>query len=275
MSEKSIPYQDIFRIDGKVAVVTGGIGILGKGYCVALAEMGAKVVVSDLNAELCKSLAQEIEHRTGACSFGLSVNLAEQVSVRDWANRILDKFGQVDILLNNAAAKPEGFFKPLDEYALKTWNEVMAVNLTGIFLTVRELGPAMAARLSGTIINVASIYGIVGPDQRIYEGSWYESLGGAINTPLAYSASKSAVIGLSRHLATYWGAHNVRVNCLVPGGVESGQNDEFRSRYSARVPLGRMARADEMVGAVLFLASDASSYITGHVLVVDGGLTAW
>lgn len=275
MSEKSILYQDIFRIDGKVAVVTGGIGILGKGYCVALAEMGASVIVSDINAERCKSLAQEIEQNTGSYTYGLNVDLGDEVSVREWASRILDKFDKVDILVNNAATKPEGFFKPLDEYPLKTWNEVMAVNLTGIFLTARELGPAMANRRCGSIINVASIYGLVGPDQRIYDGSWYENLGGPINTPVAYSASKSGIIGLSRHLATYWGVHNVRVNCLVPGGVESGQNDEFRSRYSARVPLGRMARADEMVGAVLFLASDASSYITGHVLVVDGGLTAW
>jgi NAD(P)-dependent dehydrogenase (short-subunit alcohol dehydrogenase family) len=275
MSKRRVLCRDIFRVDGKVAVVTGGAGILGKGYCAALAEMGAKVVVSDLDAELCKSLAQEIDRSTGGCSFGLSVNLAEQVSVRDWANRILDKFGHVDILVNNAATKPEGFFTPLDEYSLRTWNEVMAVNLTGVFLTVRELGPSMAAGSSGSIINVSSIYGIVGPDQRIYEGSWYESLGGAINTPLAYSASKSAIVGLSRHLATYWGPYNVRVNCLVPGGVESGQNDEFIHRYAARVPLGRMAKAEEMIGALLFLASDASTYVTGHVLVVDGGLSAW
>jgi len=131
----------------------------------------------------------------------------------------------------------------------------------------------MARRGRGSIIQTASIYGVVAPDPRIYEGSHY--LGQSINTPPVYSTSKAAVIGLTRHLATYWGASNVRVNTLTPGGVESGQNDTFTSKYGARVPLSRMARADEMVGALIFLASDASSYVTGQNIIVDGGLTAW
>jgi NAD(P)-dependent dehydrogenase (short-subunit alcohol dehydrogenase family) len=149
----------------------------------------------------------------------------------------------------------------------------MAVNLDGMFLVARTIGAGMAMRGKGTIIQTASIYGVVGPDQRIYEGSEY--LGRAINTPPVYSASKAGIIGLTRYLATYWGAAGVRVNTLTPGGVESGQNVEFTRRYSERVPVGRMARADEMVSALIFLASDASSYVTGQNIIVDGGLSAW
>jgi NAD(P)-dependent dehydrogenase (short-subunit alcohol dehydrogenase family) len=149
----------------------------------------------------------------------------------------------------------------------------MAVNLDGMFLVAREIGQRMARRGGGSIIQTASIYGALAPDQRIYEGSEY--LGRPINTPPVYSASKAGVIGLTRHLAAYWADKGVRVNAITPGGVESGQNDTFQRRYAARVPMGRMARRDEMVGALIFLASDASSYITGQNIMVDGGLSAW
>jgi NAD(P)-dependent dehydrogenase (short-subunit alcohol dehydrogenase family) len=149
----------------------------------------------------------------------------------------------------------------------------MAVNLDGMFNVAQVFGAQMAERSYGSIVQTASIYGLMGPDQRIYEGSEY--LGRAINTPAVYTASKAGVIGLTKHLATYWAARGVRVNTLTPGGVESGQNDTFKQRYGARVPLGRMARADEMVGAMLFLVSDAASYVTGQNIAVDGGLSAW
>lgn len=256
-------------------MVTGGGGILGRRFCRALAEMGADVIVADINGDICAVFAQELANETGAKVTSCAVDLSDESSIVDWSHRILDKHGRVDVLLNNAGAKADGFFSPLEKYSLKTWDEVMAVNVDGIFIAVRELGPGMAERGKGSIINTASIYGVVGPDQRIYEGSWYEALGGAINTPLIYSATKGAVISMTKYLATYWGARGVRVNSLTPGGVASGQNSEFDKRYSARVPLGRMAKADEMVGAVLFLASDASSYVTGQNIIVDGGLTAW
>ena len=177
--------------------------------------------------------------------------------------------------MNNAAAKAKGFFAPLESYSLQTWNEVMTVNVDAVFLAVRELGPGMAERGNGSIINVASIYGVVGPDQRIYEGSWYEDLGGAINTPMIYAATKGAIISMTRYLATYWGSKGVRCNCLTPGGVASGQNEEFDKRYSERVPMGRMAKANEMMGAMIYLASDASTYVNGQNIIVDGGWTAW
>ena len=170
-------------------------------------------------------------------------------------------------------ADMDAFLAPVERYDLETWHEIMAVNLDGMFSVAQVFGGGMAERGAGSIVQTASIYGLLAPDQRIYEGSNY--LGREINTPAAYTASKAGVIGLTKHLATYWGAKGVRVNALVPGGVDSGQNDTFKQRYGARIPLGRMARADEMVGAVLYLASDASSYVTGQILAVDGGLSAW
>lgn len=264
-----------FRLDGKVAVVTGGVGILGKGYCRALADAGANVVVADLDAQTCADVAAELSRESGSQVVGKAVDLASEADIKGWADAIYEEFGQVDVLINNAAAKAEGFFAPMEEYRLDTWQKVMDVNVTAIFLTIREIGSRMAKKGTGSIINVSSIYGVVGPDQRIYEGSWYEELGGAINTPMIYSASKGAVISMTRYLATYWGKDGVRTNTLTPGGVASGQNEEFDSRYSNRVPMGRMAKADEMIGAMLFLASDESSYVNGQNIIVDGGLTAW
>jgi NAD(P)-dependent dehydrogenase (short-subunit alcohol dehydrogenase family) len=181
----------------------------------------------------------------------------------------------VDVLINNAAAKSPHFFAPLESFPLEDWNQVMAVNVTGIFLAVRELGPTMAVKGKGSIINVSSIYGVVGPDQRIYEGSHYEDMGWTINTPLIYSTTKGAIISMTRYLATYWGPKGVRTNTLTPGGIYSGQNDAFNRKYSEKVPLGRMATAEDMVGALMFLASDASAYMNGQNIIVDGGWTAW
>ena len=150
----------------------------------------------------------------------------------------------------------------------------MSVNIDGMFLTAQAVGKQMVAQgRGGSIIQTASIYGVMAPDHRIYEGSFY--LDRKINTPAVYTASKAAVIGLTKHLATYWADKGIRVNTLTPGGTESGQNDEFKNRYAQRVPMNRMARADEMVGALLFLASDAASYVTGQNIIVDGGLNAW
>lgn len=269
------PYAKQFRLDGKVAVVTGAVGILGKGYCQGLAEMGASVVVADKDPQACEQWANELSERYGVKAHALAVDLSDEGSIVAWAKAIVSTCGRVDVLMNNAAAKAPGFFAPLEKYSLQTWNDVMAVNVNAVFLACRELGPVMCQQGSGSIINVSSIYGVVGPDQRIYEGSWYEEMGGAINTPLIYSATKGAIVSMTRYLATYWGAKGVRVNCITPGGVSSGQNGEFSDRYSQKVPMGRMAFAHEMVGAVLYLASDGASYVTGQNLIIDGGWTAW
>ena len=264
-----------FDLAGKVAVVTGGAGILGQHFAAGLAEHGAAVAVIDIDdavIEMSRSLQEKFVGRV----IGIPCDITIEDAVRAAADRIEHELGPIDILHNNAATKGTdlaAFFEPTESYGLDTWREVMAVNIDAMFLVAREIGGRMAKRRRGSIIQVSSIYGVVAPDPRIYEGSQY--LNRPINTPPVYSASKAAVIGLTRHLATHWGPFNVRVNAITPGGVESGQNETFRSRYSERVPLGRMAQADEMVGALIFLASDASSYVTGQNVIVDGGLTAW
>jgi NAD(P)-dependent dehydrogenase (short-subunit alcohol dehydrogenase family) len=263
----------ITRLDGKVALVTGGAGILGRRFCQGLADSGASVAVVDID----KSSALEVASSLGANADGFSCDIADPTSVADCIAAVLERFGRIDVLHNNAATKSSdvrAFFEPFETYSLSTWREVMAVNIDGMFLVAQAVGRHMIERGGGgSVIQTASIYGLVGPDPRIYEGSDY--LGGLINTPAVYAASKAAVVGLTRWLATHWAPHGIRVNCLVPGGVESGQNSLFSEKYSARVPLGRMADADEMVPALLYLASSASSYVTGQIMVVDGGWTSW
>lgn len=265
------------RLDGKVAVVTGATGILGRRFCAGFAELGAAVAVVDLEADATGRFAEELAERYGVATVGVACDVSQPSSVDAMVAAVIAKLGGIHVLHNNAATKGRdvaAFFTSFEDYPLEVWREVMAVNLDGMFLVAQRVGRRMIAqKAGGAVIQTASIYGVVGPDQRIYEGSHY--LGGPINTPAVYAASKAAVVGLTRYLATYWAPHGIRVNCLAPGGVESGQNEEFSRRYSERVPLARMARGEEIVGAALFLASDASSYVTGQVLAVDGGLTAW
>lgn len=259
MAETS--YRQLFDLSGKTAVVTGACGILGRRFAAGLAEFGAALALVDLDEGAAASLAAELARRHGVKALGIACDIADPKAVRRMADTVETRLGGAQILLNNAATKGadlDAFFAPVESFELATWREVMAVNLDGMFLV------AQAPR---------SIYGLMAPDQRIYEGSEYN--GRAINTPAVYSASKAGVIGLTRHLATCWADRGVRVNTLTPGGVSSGQNSEFSRRYSARVPLGRMAEADDLVGAALFLASDASRYVTGQNIVVDGGLSAW
>ncbi len=270
-------YRDLFELKGRTAIVTGGLGILGRRFCRGLADFGANVVVADLDEAEARTFADEITRETGASALGIGCNVADETSVAALVTRVVERFGGIDILHNNAASKSNDlakFFAPFEEYSLDEWRKIMSVNLDGMYLVVKHVGEQMVRQgRGGSIIQTASIYGIMGSDKRIYEGSDY--LGMQINNPAVYSASKAGVVGLTRWLATYWADKNIRVNCLVPGGVESGQNDTFKQRYSARIPMGRMARGEEMVGALVYLASDASSYVTGHVLVVDGGLNAW
>ena len=265
----TVPSHDL---TGQVALVTGGAGILGRRFCTALAGSGARVAVVDLF----EVAASEVAAGIGPDAAGFACDVSDPDSVKACVAAVMARFGRIDVLVNNAATKTadvRAFFEPFETYSLDTWREVMSVNIDGMFLMAQAVGREMLTAGSGRMIQTASIYGLVGPDSRIYDGSDY--LGGPINTPAVYSASKAAVVGLTRWLATHWADKGIRVNCLVPGGVSSGQNGIFEQRYSARVPMGRMARADEMTAPLLFLASDASSYVTGQVLAVDGGWTAW
>ena len=271
------PLTDLFDLSGKTTIVTGGAGTIGSRVCKGLAAHGANVAVVDLNHKAAQGLAAEIEREFNAATLAVACDVADPESVNAMVGAVCAKFGTIDFLHNNAAAKAsdlEAFFAPVEEFTLDVWREVMAVNLDGMFLVAQAVGKQMILQpTGGSILQTASTYGIVGPDFRVYEGSEY--LGCKITTPPVYAASKAGVVGLTKFLATYWAAEQVRVNTLVPGGVESGQNETFQNNYSARTPLGRMAQSDEMVGAVVYAASDASTYMTGQMLVVDGGWSAW
>lgn len=272
-----INFRQLFSLKGKTAVVTGGAGILGKQFCQILAEFGASVAVVDIMLPEAKELATSLEAKTGQRVKAFYCNITDPNSVEEMVHDVVTEFGSIDILHNNAAGKSNDlskFFAPFEEYDLGQWNHIMDINIGGMFLVAKFVGRVMAEQINGgSIIQTSSIYGIMAPDNRIYEGSYY--LGQRINTPAVYSASKSAVIGLTKYLATYWASQGIRVNSITPGGVESGQNDDFIKNYSNRIPMQRMGKPHEMAGALLYLASDASSYVTGQNIVIDGGLSAW
>jgi NAD(P)-dependent dehydrogenase (short-subunit alcohol dehydrogenase family) len=236
--------------------------------------MGAVVVMADLPSRNPQAQAKEISETTGASTLGIDCDVTDEAQVTGLFANVLKQFGRVDAVLNNAAATGEHLmrqgdaFAAFEEYPLRVWEEVLRTNLTGAFLVAREGGKAMLSRKAGSLINVSSIYGSVGPDHRIYAGMPFKSFA-------AYSASKAGVHGLTLWLATHWGAAGIRVNTLVPGGVYNQHDPEFVRRYSARTPMGRMAEPEDLVGMVVFLVSEASRYCTGQKFTVDGGLTAW
>ncbi|MCY9692558.1 SDR family oxidoreductase [Paenibacillus alginolyticus] len=277
MRNNDISYKQLYDLKGKTAIITGGVGILGQHFCKGLAEHGANIAVVDVNGDSSKEFAQQLVDEYKVKALGIQCNVADPSSVSNMVQKVIEYFGSINILHNNAASKSSDlneFFADYEDYSLEQWREIMSVNIDGMFLVSQAVGKQMVMQgKGGSIIQTASIYGVVAPDNRIYENSFY--LGRTINTPAVYSASKAAVIGLTKYLSCYWAKHKIRVNTLTPGGNESGQNDEFKSRYSHRVPLGRMGQPYEMVGAVVYLASDASSYVTGQNIIVDGGLSAW
>ena len=266
-----------FDLSGRVAVVTGGAGLLGKEFCRALAAAGAKVAVIDLNYEGAKQVAEAIAREGGeAQPYGL--NITEQDATRSAIEHIRSQWGRIDVLVNSAALDPkvsaEGKVRSsgaFEDFPLETWQKALNVNLTGMFIITQAVARLMKAQNKGSIINICSTYGLVGPDQRIYQREGQPPQ----YKPVYYTVTKAAVLGFTRYLATYYAGTEIRVNALTPGGVYNNQDDEFVRAYSARTVLGRMARKDELDGAILFLASDASSYMTGANLIVDGGWTAW
>lgn len=272
--------KDLFDLSGKVAIVTGGAGMLGREYCRAFAEASAHVVVADLRGGDAKDYAHQISSETHPKAIGIETDVTDKISVESMITRTLDEFGRIDILVNNAALDPKFDTKhasehtnTFEDYPLELWNESVAVDLTGMFLCSQAVARPMLEQKSGVIINICSTYGVVGPDQRLYERD--DPTQQRTYKPITYSVTKSAVLGLTRYLATYWSGKNIRVNALTLGGVFNEHDEEFVRRYSYRTPLGRMAEKSEYCGALLFVASDAASYMTGANLVVDGGWTAW
>ena len=268
--------SELFSLANKVVVVTGGAGLLGQVFCQALVDVGANVAIVDLDLASAETAAKKVNKSDAQKVVAFESDITSPESVTQMVANVVKQLGRIDVLVNNAASKGsslDAFFESFEDYSLKTWREVMSVNIDGLFLVAQAVGKQMKKQGGGSIIQTSSIYGVVAPDQRIYEGSEYN--GRAINTPAVYSASKAAVNGLTNYLSTYWASSKIRVNSLTPGGIASGQNDEFNKKYSNRVPLGRMGEASELVGALIYLASDASSYVTGQNLIVDGGLSAW
>lgn len=269
--------QRLFDLRGRVALVTGGAGLLGAEFCRVLAAAGASVGVADLVVEKAAAVAAGIRDLGGmALAVGLDVTRPE--SVRRAIAEIIAAFGRIDILVNSAALDPkvdpsheELQSNAFEDFPLEAWNQALGVNLTGVFLCSQAVASEMLRHGKGVIINLCSTYGLVGPDQRIYERPGRSPR----YKPVYYSVTKAGVLGMTRYLATYFAGRGIRVNALTPGGVYNDHDEAFVRNYSARTVLGRMARKDEMNGALLFLASDASSYMTGANLVVDGGWTAW
>ncbi len=267
-----------FKLDGKTAVVTGAAGLLGREFCKTLAEAGANVVAADLNQELAAGVAEDLVKK-GLSAQAIKVDVTSPDSTQGLIQGALDAFGTVDVLVCSAALDPKFDADHIDEhnnnsfenYPLAAWQQALDVNLTGMFLTCQAAVKPMLAQGSGSIITICSTYGLVGPDQRIYEKPGKPQQ----FKPVYYTVTKSGVLGLTKYLATYYAGKNIRVNSLTPGGVFNNHDETFYNNYSSRTVIGRMAKRDEMNGALLFLASDASSYMTGGNLVVDGGWTAW
>ncbi|MCU1267799.1 MAG: putative oxidoreductase [Acidobacteria bacterium] len=276
----SKPVQEMFDLSGRVAVVTGGAGNLGREYTRALLEAGALVVVADIRSEIAAEVADAAVAACGSEAFGVGVDVASKDDIGRMTTTVLEKWGRLDILINNAAIDPKfdsdsaaQQHYSFEDYPLDLWQRSMNVNLTGAFLCAQAAGRVMVQQGGGVMVNVCSTYGLVAPDQRLYrqEGEVAQTL----FKPADYGVTKAGIAQLTRYLAVYWGDKNIRVNTLTPGGVRLAQDDGFVQRYEQRTPIGRMANLGEMSGALLFLVSDASSYMTGANLVVDGGWTAW
>jgi NAD(P)-dependent dehydrogenase (short-subunit alcohol dehydrogenase family) len=272
--------QEKFDLTGRVAVVTGGAGLLGAEFCRTLAEAGASVAVVDLNASSSQTTADSLT-KNGYQARAVPTDITQPDSVRGMVEKVLSAFGRLDILVNSAALDPK--FDPaaaskgiapgaFEDYPLDDWNAALNVNLTGMFLTTQAcIKPMLAQGKKGSIVNICSTYGLNGPDQRIYIKDGER----VAFKPVYYTVTKAGVLGFTKYLAAYYAGTEIRVNALTPGGVFNNHEDYFVRNYSAKTILGRMANKEEMNGALLFLASDASSYMTGNNVIVDGGWTAW
>jgi 2-deoxy-D-gluconate 3-dehydrogenase len=274
--------SSLFQLTDRVAVVTGGGGLLGAEFCRTLVEAGAQVVVADINTPAAESTATNLI-QSGYDAMAVHTDITSPESVNRMVNVTLETYNRLDILVNSAALDPK--FDPrhvhtehleaargaFESYPLHAWQQALNVNLTGTFLCCQAAVHPMLDQGRGVIINLSSIYGLVAPDQRLYQQPGQPPS----YKPVYYSVTKSGILGLTRYLAAYYAGKNIRVNVLSPGGVYNGHDEEFVKAYAARTVLGRMAEKDEMNGALLFLSSDASAYMTGANLVIDGGWTSW
>ena len=281
MTNSTLVLPHAFNLQGRVALVTGGAGLLGMQHAIALAEIGARVVIADLDLAAAEATAAYIDAERGTGSaMALRIDVTSADSVKECLAAVLARFGGVHVLVNNAAVDPkvrDGSVvesSRLENFPFDQWNFQIGVGLTGAFLCAQSFGGWMASNGGGIILNIASDLAVFSPDQRLYRKSGLPNDRQPVK-PVTYPVIKTALLGLTRYLATYWHEAGVRCNALSPGGVFNGQSEEFVARLSRLIPLGRMAHADEYRSAVQFLCSDASSYMTGQNIVMDGGRSAW
>lgn len=263
--------KQLMDLTGRVAAITGGAGHIGRTAGEALGELGASVVVLDLDQTACDAAARRIADTFKTRTVGLAVDLEDEAAVRAIPAQIKSELEGLDILVNCAAlvgtSELKGWATPFLEQSPSTWRRALEINLTAAFVLTQAATPLLKESGHGAVVNVSSIYGVVGPEMSLYEGT-------TLGNPAAYAASKGGLLQLTRWLATNL-APTIRVNAITPGGVSRGQSETFQQRYNARTPMRRMATEEDFKGAFAYLASDASSYVTGQNLIVDGGWTAW
>ena len=262
--------RKVFDFSNRVIVITGAAGLLGSEYADGFCQAGGNVVLADKNFEKCKKLAAKLEKKYGVKPLPIKLDVTNPNSIKKMVAHITKKFSKIDVLVNNAIYPEIGKIKKtkFEDFPLDVWKKGIDVNLTGMFLCSQQIGKIMKKQKNGVIINISSIYGIKGPDQRIYGKT-------KIIKSALYATTKGAVINFTKYLASYWNRTGIRVNTLSLGGVEENQDRNFKKKYSDKTMIGRMAKKDEYVGALLFLSSDASSYLTGSNLVIDGGWSEW
>jgi NAD(P)-dependent dehydrogenase (short-subunit alcohol dehydrogenase family) len=273
---------DRFNLAGRVAVITGGAGLLGRQHAEAIAGAGGHVVLADLDGDAAARAAAGIHAAHAVESAGVRCDVTVKDDVEQLTRAAVERFGRIDILINNAAMtvksggeRAADYFAPFEDYPVELWEDALRVHLTGAFLCCQAIGRHMVTQQRGVILNIASDVGTISPDHRIYAGAISPHTGRPFNTPASYATAKAGLINLTRYLATYWAPAGIRVNALSPGGVFTNHDPVFVRSLTERIPLGRMAAVDDYQGAILFLVSDASSYMTGANLIVDGGRTAW
>jgi NAD(P)-dependent dehydrogenase (short-subunit alcohol dehydrogenase family) len=268
-------YEALFTIKGKTIALIGATGILGSEYVDLLAKSGANLVIGDIDIVNCERLAKKVKNDYGTECISVKVDITKEDQISKFYNKLHANFDALDVLINNAQVKPDNFYAPFEKYTKKTLMEVLDGNLAGVIISSQFACKKFLEQGFGNIINVSSIYGNVGADQRLYEGVkniYYPDE--VFSSPVSYAVSKAGIINFTRYLASYYREKNIRVNCLTPGGVYDNHDSIFLQNYSARTLLGRMADKTDYNGAILFLASEASSYMTGANILIDGGWTA-
>jgi len=273
--------NSLFRLDGKIIVITGAAGLLGQRHAEAIAAYGGVPVLLDLSKQAVGELADQLKQSYGVDATGFAVDITEESQIEQNTAELIEKYGKIDGLVNNAANNPkveggrEKNFSRLENFPLDVWNQDVAVGLTGAFLCAKHYGNIISQNSEGgSIINISSDLGLIAPDQRLYKVEGLPEEQQPVK-PVTYSVVKTGLIGLTRYLATYWAEQGLRCNAICPGGVENGQDPEFIQALISRIPLKRMANVDEYQGIIVFLLSLASSYLTGAIIPVDGGRSCW